>query len=107
MRDRCSENVYHLFCAISATLVSDKLTHVRPLSTDYKLPLPEDNDLQCFLPLSAAYSQLQFQKLTLEGLPDNTEVMLRCQRIVEHGLALAEDFPRFDYYFLAVIRSLC
>ena len=27
-------------------------------------------------------------------MPDNIEVMLRCQRIVEHGLAIAEDFPR-------------
>jgi tetratricopeptide (TPR) repeat protein len=63
-----------------------------------KTPLPEDNDLECFLPVNRALSELDFCSTPAgtDILSDEVEVRLRCQRLFSAGFWLAEEFPSLN-----------
>ncbi|KAK2159240.1 hypothetical protein LSH36_156g11043 [Paralvinella palmiformis] len=61
-----------------------------------RVPLPEDCELRCFIPMVAAHCELDFQLMPAEGLSANLEMHIRCQRLVEHGLWLCDEFPSLN-----------
>ncbi|CAH1787464.1 unnamed protein product [Owenia fusiformis] len=59
-------------------------------------PLPEDLELQCFLPVTKAHKEYNFQRVSKEEMSADMEVRLRCHRIVEHGRKLCEYNPSLN-----------
>lgn len=56
-----------------------------------ELPLTEDTELRCFQPLEKAQSGYSYSRLPSDGLPQEIECHLRCQRILSHGKWIAEE----------------
>lgn len=58
------------------------------------MPLPEDCDLQCFLPMIKAHAQLDFSKANSDIISGEVEIRLRCLQLVQHGKWIADELAR-------------
>ncbi|XP_067940118.1 nonsense-mediated mRNA decay factor SMG7-like [Watersipora subatra] len=66
------------------------------LSVYDRLPLPEDVELQCFLPLHESHESLDFSLIrTQEWEPDDV-TRVRCRRLVELGKVFSERYPSLN-----------
>ncbi|CAG2222800.1 EST1C [Mytilus edulis] len=71
-----------------------------------ELPLPEDTELRCFQPLEKAHSCYSYSRLPSDGLPQDIECHLRCQRILNHGRWVAEEHSNLNLLVIQNIKAL-
>ncbi|XP_064616199.1 nonsense-mediated mRNA decay factor SMG7-like [Liolophura sinensis] len=75
------------------SLIDSQTNNKKP---DAEIALPEDFELRSFQPIEKAHSGLSFSQSVLEDRSPEVMATIRCQRLVNHGKWIAEQFPSLN-----------